>query len=398
MSYFKSFNLIQHTPLLHFQYDQTGATIRATEVKPKLDKFIIFHMKTANHDIPLYWYVGFLHEHEKKTKQNKNSFPTHPALDYQLKFLPLSKPRSEEFVIIGNPKDREAERSFGLSWERGIEMTIICLDNGLMDTIESHLKAFFVLHNFGKRGSKGFGSFTIEGTTINEVENALKGAKVAAYKGGKVGKPFTQKDYKQISEINRDLKSGFNHKEYRKAKIFEYAAKEKQLRWDKRWIKRKIYQQNTFRENLLYTKHPPIDNNLQNDWKDHSDEEYRFFRAMLGLPEILEYQIADAQNNNKYQVSIEHNGEEQDKIERFRSPMTFKIVLGQVYLIVEVIPESMFKASFNMILDTKQNKNSRNPRKAHNLGSIQTPTKDEFSLEEFLDKYITQPPFKYKKL
>ena len=33
--------LKQHTPLIHFQHDQDGATLRATELKPKLDKFLI---------------------------------------------------------------------------------------------------------------------------------------------------------------------------------------------------------------------------------------------------------------------------------------------------------------------------------------------------------------------
>jgi len=31
------FTLKQHTPIIHFQHDQDGATLRATEVKPKLD-------------------------------------------------------------------------------------------------------------------------------------------------------------------------------------------------------------------------------------------------------------------------------------------------------------------------------------------------------------------------
>ena len=33
--------LKQHTPLIHFQHDQDGATLRASEVKPKLDNFIL---------------------------------------------------------------------------------------------------------------------------------------------------------------------------------------------------------------------------------------------------------------------------------------------------------------------------------------------------------------------
>jgi len=42
MSSFKvEFTLKQHTPLIHFQSDQSGATLRATELKPKLDRFLI---------------------------------------------------------------------------------------------------------------------------------------------------------------------------------------------------------------------------------------------------------------------------------------------------------------------------------------------------------------------
>ena len=32
----RTFELVQHTPLIHFQHDQAGATLRATEVKAKL--------------------------------------------------------------------------------------------------------------------------------------------------------------------------------------------------------------------------------------------------------------------------------------------------------------------------------------------------------------------------
>ncbi|MEZ4966906.1 MAG: hypothetical protein R2791_16805 [Saprospiraceae bacterium] len=34
------FTLKQHTPLIHFQHDQAGATLRATEVKARLDAFV----------------------------------------------------------------------------------------------------------------------------------------------------------------------------------------------------------------------------------------------------------------------------------------------------------------------------------------------------------------------
>ena len=37
--------LKQHTPLLHFQPNEPGATLRASEVKPKLDKYILSKME-----------------------------------------------------------------------------------------------------------------------------------------------------------------------------------------------------------------------------------------------------------------------------------------------------------------------------------------------------------------
>ena len=35
------FKLNPQSPLIHFQPDEAGATVRATELKPKLDKFLI---------------------------------------------------------------------------------------------------------------------------------------------------------------------------------------------------------------------------------------------------------------------------------------------------------------------------------------------------------------------
>lgn len=42
--------LKQHTPLIHFQHDQYGATLRASEVKPKLDKFILERLGDGNYE------------------------------------------------------------------------------------------------------------------------------------------------------------------------------------------------------------------------------------------------------------------------------------------------------------------------------------------------------------
>ena len=45
------FTLRQHTPIIHFQSDQSGATLRATELKPKFDRFLkeyVFNKKVPS--------------------------------------------------------------------------------------------------------------------------------------------------------------------------------------------------------------------------------------------------------------------------------------------------------------------------------------------------------------
>ncbi len=62
------FTLKQHTPIIHFQPEQSGATLRATELKPKLDRFLI--EKVDN--LPI-----------KTTKDGKRRY-----LDYKVKIEP----------------------------------------------------------------------------------------------------------------------------------------------------------------------------------------------------------------------------------------------------------------------------------------------------------------------
>jgi hypothetical protein len=47
--------LKQITPMIHFQHDETGATLRASEVKPKLDKFIIKQLGGEANVPECYW-------------------------------------------------------------------------------------------------------------------------------------------------------------------------------------------------------------------------------------------------------------------------------------------------------------------------------------------------------
>src|ERR1035437_9359344 len=79
------FTLKQHTPIIHFQHDQDGATLRASEVKPKLDKYII---KKYGGEVHSDWYNGKVENH---------------SLDYKLRIITITEPFSTPINYDSTP-------------------------------------------------------------------------------------------------------------------------------------------------------------------------------------------------------------------------------------------------------------------------------------------------------
>ena len=78
------FTLKQHTPIIHFQSDQVGATLRATELKPKFDRFLLENIK----DLPF-----------KKTASGEKS------LSYKIKIIAYNN--NIETIEKINPKNQK---------------------------------------------------------------------------------------------------------------------------------------------------------------------------------------------------------------------------------------------------------------------------------------------------
>lgn len=87
-----SFTLRQHTPHIHFQDTDPRATLRATEIKPKLDRFLIGKLGRIGNISPS-WRVG---------REKAQS----PALDYKLHFL--EQARCIRLQIYHRPAQPEA--------------------------------------------------------------------------------------------------------------------------------------------------------------------------------------------------------------------------------------------------------------------------------------------------
>ena len=303
MSFLKV-HLKQHTPIIHFQHDQDGATLRATELKPKLDKYLREYMPKKDETIR-----------------------------YQLKVKPLGRvaiypDNSKILMYFGKNKKR-------ILHSKGVELTInTYFDNVLEDNIKNVLPLCLALENFGARQSKGYGSFYGDHNETNwQIEKELK----------KTGKPVYYFDvpdkdnvFNYIDVLYKAMKSGINEtfgnpgsNAYLKSFLWQYLNQTGGLvTWEKRFMKKVI-------------KSEPV-----------SDGEY--FRALLGICDEFKFMDIHIWKNGKKRLHIKEARMDYDyadkgmiplipqrkfkvgnaAIKRFKSPITFKPVGKRIYIIL----------------------------------------------------------------
>ncbi|RME95979.1 MAG: hypothetical protein D6772_12510, partial [Bacteroidetes bacterium] len=167
--YQKTFTLRQHTPLIHFQHDQPGATLRATEVKPKLDRFLLQSKTISEEDKKLI--VAALINADNKPDS---------GINYQMSIaIETFGNKSERFYKIP-PKNKESREkalpmffaNMGDDYQEGdrvtifdetLALTIKSFNTKLLNIIEANIADFFAAHTFGMRATKGYGSFSVAG-------------------------------------------------------------------------------------------------------------------------------------------------------------------------------------------------------------------------------------------
>jgi len=439
------FTLKQHTPIIHFQHEQEGATLRATEVKPKLDRFIMEKLtgKIAHEAAAEFKRRALLREGEDAKPEWKNWLVgngQHPALDYKVRinpvtnlsyFLPLPmsyKSRTypdrdsclKSFVedkrklkiellmptlYFGNAdkinfKQQEinpdktfvGEMKFAIGSTEDIIGQIRSSQADLLKTIEKHLPDLFLTENFGTRQNKGFGSFSvllINGKTpISSPLNIL-----FHYRTGSTYKQLSGL-FQCIKDEYQQLKSGIN-KPYSKSKLFQHFINDEtpaQL-WEKRFLKNFINSNKISSKNLFFsTKKAPIDiedisYSDYNDYPDKQPNNYGFVRALLGLAEQYEFSVFHSTGgidfSDRYIAAVKHKpivgGE---KIERFKSPLFFKVIGEYIYLkydqtFTEILNEEF---EFALKLKTGLTSSGTNP-------SIRVPS--NFDIGKFLKNNLS---------
>lgn len=414
----KEYKLVQHTPLIHFQHSEPHACLRATEVKPKLDRFLIEQLEKDDRFGDGRWKKWFVGDGSQQ------------SFDYMMRITPNSeqveRTQSIERAIAraehrppnaglheihknyfgnmasGNNIQDTIRETFkeSLFYKDGLTLTIRCFIPELLTFIDEHIRGFFMMHNFGTRQRKGFGSFTVD---ISTQPNAPKGFDL-------VGKYCPNAYYCKLdNDVNADalldavwvisafLRSGFNRGEgnYVRGFVFRYFQREKNpLANDKAFVKQNVLH-NVYNEATRGEHLHPYGNNVR----------YRYVRGLLGTNENSRFCRAPRgetrEDRTVHNIYI-HSAE---GVERFPSPLLFKPIGKFVFILPQKMPDEIFGSEFYILEKNQEEKYDSKATSEQKLNYLQTecessmiktPTAEELApgaksgdeaLKRFLDAF-----------
>lgn len=366
MDFQLTYTLIQQTPIIHFQHDQKGATLRATEVKPKLDRFL----------------TSFFSEKIQDSWKIKDGAK---ALNYKLRFEAVGSQDTVELnrdngydIFYGNMGiDRDKHKK---AVKGNVKMTVICFIPELRALIDENIAAFFVTTNFGTMQNKGFGSYKVKGKEINEefIAYWLKKTSGAAccycFLAG-------EKPFENIKTLYGVMKSGHNFNgSYHRSYLFEFCHSEYQIGNEKAAMKKKNVSPYDFydgKPDMEPVRHPQ---NKKAFW-DQSNHPYMYVRALLGIGENIEYISKFVWGQNKKgKMTWLIDGKEKieisnSHIERCASPIRFKIIDGKVYMFANRIDNKIFNKQFEFYNKTTGK-------------SLKLYTPEDFDIDKFLAWFV----------
>lgn len=417
----KEYKLVQHTPLIHFQHSEPHACLRATEVKPKLDRFLIEQLEEDDRFGDGRWKKWFVGDGSQQ------------SFDYMMRITPNSErvdrtqsieraiARAEHrppnanlheihknyFGNMASEKKREEKKKAiretfkeSLFYKDGLTLTIRCFIPELLTLIDEHIRGFFMMHNFGTRQRKGFGSFTVD---ISTKPNEPKGFDL-------VGKYCPNAYYCKLdNDVNADalldavwvisafLRSGFNRGEgnYVRGFVFRYFQREKNpLANDKAFVKQKVLR-NVYDEATRGEHLHPYGNNVR----------YRYVRGLLGTNENSRF-CRDPRGETREDLTVHniyiHSAE---GVERFPSPLLFKPIGKFVFILPQKMPDEIFGSEFYILEKNQEEEYDSKATSDQKLNylkqecknrMIKTPTAEELApgaksgdeaLKRFLDAF-----------
>lgn len=347
------FDLRQHTPMIHFQPTDSGVCLRATEVKPKFDRFLLANKCFTKEQKEKWFCVA---EDGRIASKMKMRFQAEGdiARSYTYEKKQGGKIPNGSIVRInplyfGNQGCTEREDvKETIFYQNGLKGTVICFDAEFLEIVKEYMPVFFLLHNFGTRQNKGFGSFSVSGK--NRVKCIMDVVKKYAPNAYYLDyQPLQKKQIVSPEERLNDIsivyglmKGGINadKTQYYKSALFRYYM-EKDIVHEKKVIKKCLFGE---------------------EKKENINNPY-FVRAVLGLTDSYSYR----DDVRKGTVSVSN-----DDIKRYQSPVYFKVLGRYTLLLLSPLPVALKNAEFEFTLQRKEA-----------VHSIKLTVPD-FDLEEFM--------------
>ncbi|RYC70033.1 hypothetical protein [Spirosoma sordidisoli] len=410
-----TFTLRQHTPMIHFQADQPGALLRASELKPAFDNYlwrnvfkiganternkIIFEENKA-------YLAGYSQNRDKDVWQEFEQ--QNWALDYRVRIdydLDKVKPTSipPKFpCFFGDMGDQQPSITRKFTQIDGdFTVTFACFHSELVEVIRRYFADFLRTKNFGLRQSKGFGCFTAQISNRSVVPLQAHNAYFFRVDGLRTNDLF-----KHIELFWRVLRAGYNRPDgqgrtviYVKCPLFFYLRDQwhidvaatkapeefkarmigKSVQWDKRSIK-----QAYFSTELARQQSKPSHLDILEGYSTQSDNDrYFLFRDLLGLSSESQWK--------SYSATIKkvHRPQKgQETIDRFKSPVTFKPIQNgngyDVYVCIRPIPPEFGNQAFSI----QRGKENRLTLETPPPGSFKITDYFEYVRKEIADKIV----------
>lgn len=391
--------LKQHTPLIHFQHDQEGATLRASEVKPKLDKFLLNNYFENNFEDCKTSLVGYSEKTEEQLRKKYDSDFT--ALNYKLKICTKECNKINVHLNVRNVNNKystywrqrgnnyeefpfllcnmggkeSSEELFNMSMFSYITLIFTTKNVEIEEALTNWIDIFFATNNFGQRSSKGFGSFSVIDINGQNKQWEPKdlfsiSTRYLKFNISNQIQPLEQQ-YQIFATLDfywKCLKSGINYTRngqypdrYIKSFLWCFFNPKGTERlhntWEKRFIKQQFH---------LTTPRDVVENNNQPT----------FARALLGCPSKYEYKNYDTT------INIKHSEPESEEnfIARIPSPIIFKPIIEhnevRVYIMIDANIERRIIDIQNRTFDFSD---------GHNTCQLNIP--DSIDYHELIKKY-----------
>ena len=372
-SFLFKIKLKQITPYLHFQHDintNPGAILRATEVKPKLDRFI-FRKMGGKEAVPENWFI----------KNDRSSGALNYKMQFQISGTSVQISKAGDYAIAAYTAERqrngdakkEAENNMrneingmyfanmvdkkkkvnnatvnkseaeyasevralykeSVFYNDPIQMTILCTITELREKIRNLIDEFFLLHNFGARQTKGFGGFVPEEfDTETCVEKYSEMNQVFFYADAETDNIRNLMNH--ASTLYALFKGGLNRSNNRN----------NPERYIKAYIQRQYLDEKhpaeSWEEEMgsekAFVKSYILSANFHDPDNKYNYRQYLFIRALLGLAD--QYNFLKADNGTPLnKIVYVYNADKDCIIDRFPSPITIKIIGTRVFFLFDV--------------------------------------------------------------